>query len=250
MPEPNNIKAHETMEWILANAYTGFFIVTAPPSMQNELAIHYKTPFTAIYDYNTNVSSYSYYVLSNFAETNPEAKYLFILNMQISLETDIDMLIFNMSRDLLEKKKKAWFFFMTAETEYRLSTFAFDIYSHVLLKAHFSLTPVNETSLRLNPIVEKTVDTDKARETLERYKDIEAKLLSLPLDGTPDYQLLSAAMTLTDISELYIKCADYNKAYNIMERIKTIRVNILGTEHPDTIKSIKEIASIYTLQNK
>ena len=249
MTPSDNFLAHDTVKWILENADGGFFIITAPSGMQNDLAENYKTPDTAIYDYAVNVSPYSYYVLEDFADYNPDAKFLFILNMQISLGNDNSMLLFNMSRDWLKKIKKTWFFFMTKETEYRLSTFAFDIYAHVLLKAHFSLELADENDIGRHPAVERIVDVEKSRETLERYKekDMEVKLMSLPLDGTPDYQLLSAALILSDIAKLHKICAEYGEALKLLEYIKAIRIKILGAEHPDTVTSLNEITLINSL---
>ena len=241
MAVSDDLEAHETINWIMKNADSGFFIITAPIGVQNELALYYKTPDTAIFDYAENVSSYSYSALSDFSDANPGVKFLFILNMQLALDNDESMLLFNMSRDLLKKKKKAWFFFMTTEAEYRLSTFAFDIYSHVLQKVYFTEASVNDINIRRIPFIEKNENMKKSREALKRYNEMEAKLMSLSLDETPDYRLLSAAIALSDISKLHIECAEYEEALEILKFINAIRSKILGCDHPDTIKSYDEM---------
>jgi len=45
----DNRESYETVSWILDNADTGFFIVTAPHNMQRNLAELYKTSKVEIY---------------------------------------------------------------------------------------------------------------------------------------------------------------------------------------------------------
>ncbi|MCL1982512.1 MAG: hypothetical protein FWG53_05380 [Clostridiales bacterium] len=133
----NNQEAYETIDWILDNADMGFFIVTAPAHMQRKIAELYKIPKISVYDFLRKPEPYSCSDLGFWAESRKDAGAFFVLNMQEALRDESDMLSFNMSRDVLAKKKKIWLFFMTKDLERRLSTFAYDFYSFVRLKAHF-----------------------------------------------------------------------------------------------------------------
>ena len=239
----DNHEAYETISWIMDNADSGFFIVTAPHNMQRGLAELYETSKVKIYDYAQNASPYSYSKLNSWAESNMEADFFFVLNMQLALRNENDMLSFNLCRDMLSKKNKAWLFFMTKDLEYRLSTFAFDFYSYVRLKAHFLPEKDVESSNQIIIGLTKPVNIVKAREALARYKDLEEKLVSLPLDGTPDNQLITAATTLTNIAELYINCTEYDNALRFLELVKEIREKIRGKWHPDTAATYNDIAT-------
>jgi tetratricopeptide (TPR) repeat protein len=246
----DNREAYETFDWIIENADTGFFIITAPQNMQVGLANRYKTIKTAIYDYADCQSGYSFAQIDDWIDSLIDVDYLFILNMQKALTDDHYMLSFNMSRDLLAKKKKAWFFFMEKKTEDSLSTFAYDIYSYVLLKIHFGYEANVILDEYAKPIAELPVDTYTDIELLNRYKKLEKELLELPLNGTPDNQLLSAAITLEYIAQLYKNNANYVDALRILEIVKKIREKILGHWHLDTATTYINIANIHKLQNE
>ena len=250
MMAADNQESYETISWILDNADMGFFIVTAPHRMQREIAERYETSKVEIYDYAQNASSFSYPELSAWADSRMDADFLFVLNMQVAIRDENDMLSFNLSRDMLSKKHKAWLFFMTKDLENRLSTFAFDIYSYVRLKAHF--LPEKEDELGRQEFmtydIDDHVNIEKAREALERYRDLEEELTSLPLDTTPREQLLSAAITLSNIAKLYRNCADYANALRLLEITRDIRETHLGTWHPDTASIYNDIAIVYNDQ--
>ena len=248
----DNHEAYETISWIMDNADSGFFIVTAPHNMQRGLAQLYETSKAKIYDYAQNAAphSYSYSELSSWADSNIGADFFFVLNMQLALKNENDMLSFNLCRDMLSKKNKAWLFFMTKDLDHRLSTFAFDFYSYVRLKAHFlpekDLEPSNQNIIEFT----KPVNIGKAREALARYKDLEEKLASLPMDGTPDNQLITAATALTNIAELYANCSEYANALRLLETVKEIREKTRGEWHPDTAATYNDIATAYFEQGE
>jgi tetratricopeptide (TPR) repeat protein len=241
----DNSEAYEALSWILENANSGFYIVTAPSHMQRELALRYKTPDIEIYDYSQNVASYSYSELDNWAESHQSTNFYFILNMQLAMYNDEDLLRFNMSRDMLAKKHKAWVFFMTRETDDRLSTFAYDIYSYVRLKARFK----QEKSIEYDNPKIMTIDApyyvEGAKEALARYKDLEEELIALSIEDTPDDRLLAAAITLSNIAELYKNIADYRNALRLLEFVKKAREKVFGTKHPDTAATYNDIGLVY-----
>jgi tetratricopeptide (TPR) repeat protein len=241
----DNSEAYETVSWILENADTGFFIITAPHNMQRELASLYKTTKVAIFDYAQNPAPYSFSEISAWAESCREADFYFILNMQLALKNESEMLSFNMSRDMLAKMHKAWFFFMTKETDNRLAAFAFDVYSYVRLKAHFTQEiaegPLND---QIISYFDKPVNLYEAKEALARYKDLEKQLLALPLDDTADNQLLAAAITLSNIADLYFNCAQYEDAHKLLGTVRKIREKILGSVHPDTAAAYNDMALV------
>ena len=252
MMTADNHESYETVSWILDNADMGFFIVTAPHRMQLALAERYQTDRVAIYDYahNSNSSSFSYSELSAWADSHGAADFYFILNMQLALRSEADMLSLNLYRDMLAKKHKAWLFFMDKDLDDRLSTFAFDFYSYVRQKARFLPEEEEVLAPQRNTDFEKPVNLNQAREALARYRDIEEQLISLPLDDTPDNQLLSAATTLSNIADLYSNCADYVNALRLLDIARTIRERIKGTWHPDTAAVYNDIARVYNLMGE
>ena len=88
--DDGNEKAHERLRWILDNADAGFFIVTAPHRQQHQIADLYKSPQIACYDYSPGGEKYSYYALSDWADTHRDADILFVLNTQIALQQEKD----------------------------------------------------------------------------------------------------------------------------------------------------------------
>jgi len=49
MNADHNDKAHEDIRWILRNASRGFYVVTAPPSMQREIVTKYLKDGIAVF---------------------------------------------------------------------------------------------------------------------------------------------------------------------------------------------------------
>ena len=248
MIQADDHEANETIRWILDNADMGFFIVTASPTKQREIANLYKTSRVVIYDYMDEERPYSYYRLSAWAESNTEAEVFFVLNMQLVLQNENDMTSFNMSRDMLANEHKIWFFFMNRDTDNRLSKFAYDIYSYVRQKARFLEEGSIETRLPELVSDDELYDRRKIKDALARYKELEEQYMALSLDDTPKNQLLSAAVSLSNISRLCKNNAEYDNALKLLERIKEIRERVLGTEHQDTASTYNNIAYIHEKQ--
>ena len=241
MTQSVNQDAYETVSWILDNADMGFFIVTAPASMQRKIAELYSSGNTGLYDFSQNKAPYSYYKLIDWLKTQSKKQVFFVLNMQLALKDEKDMLSFNMSRDKLAKEKKIWFFLMTKDLDDRLATFAYDIYSYVRLKAHFIAEDEDNYAGKEIDDYECSLDFNETMTALERHKDLEEKLMALPLNGTSSEQLLSAAILLTNIARHYQDCADYQNSYRLFEKVRDIREMVLGTEHPDTAATYNNI---------
>ena len=244
-----NREAYDDFTWILDNADMGFFIVTAPHDMQREIAAHYISYNAAIYDYAENDSAWSYPELSAWEESHPESNFLFVLNLQLALQNEKDMLSFNLCRDMLSAKQRIWVFFMTKDLDYRLSTFAFDFYSYVRLMAHFEADEVDLHSLRLNfDGFDRMFNFDDSKEALERYKELEEHYTSLSLANTPEDQLSIAAITLTNISDLYKNCAEYGKALDLLDLVRRINKKLYGSMHANTAFTYKKIGEVCDLQ--
>jgi len=244
----DNTEAYGIVRWILDNADTGFFIITAPHRQQRQIAEIHTSPRVACYDYSSHGEHYSYYALSEWANAHQDADVLFILNMQVALQEKKNLADFNVSRDMLARKDKIWIFVMTKDAEHRLSTFAHDIYSYVRMKAHFQAE--EETSPKELQILHfhDRQSVQKIKVMLEQYKALEEQLMSLSLHDTPDTKLLSAAITLADIANLYYDCAEYGDSFRLLEKGLQIREKVLGSEHPDTAATYNNIAGVYDNQ--
>jgi len=251
MMKNNNSEAYDIIRWILDNADAGFFVVTASAHMQNKIAHLYKNSKVSIYDYSRNSKPYSYWEISEWANLHLDKDTFFILNMQLAFVDEKGaisekyMLPFNMSRDLLADKQKIWIFFMTKEVDNRLSTFAYDIYSFVMQRAHFQDEKINDIEESRILEFDEIHNFIHIEETLKRYQEIEERQLKLPLEGTPDPQLLSSAITLTNIANLYKESLDYASALELLERVRIIREQVLGEEHLNTTNTYSEIALVH-----
>ena len=254
MMRVDNREAHYTMGWILEHASSGFFIVIASSHMQRKIADFYQTDNMALYDYAHHSKPYSYPELNDWAGSHPDKDVFFILNMHLAFQdekgiiSEENMLMFNMSRDLLASKQKNWIFFMTEEADTRLSTFAYDIYSFMRQRIHFQ--DEEERVLKVGQVLEfdEVHNVKQIKEMLGRYKDLEERYLALPLDTTDEKLLLSSAISLENIANLYEKCADYINAFEMLTRVWIIREKVLGKGHPATATTYTNMALVYLRQ--
>jgi len=248
MNKVDNSDAYDRIDWILENADMGFFLITAPPPMQREIAELYRTSRVDVYDYSYISGPYSFARLKAWVDSRRDIEVFFILNMQVALRTDEDMLALNMSRDILAKEQKIWFFCMTKDMDDRLATFAYDIYSYIRMKAHFQAEKESDHDQPQIAVFDQPHNYEQIQEMLSRYRELEEEYMSLPIEYTSDNQLLSAAISLSNISQLYMDSADYNNALKLLERIKDIREKVLGKEHTDTAATYNSIGKVYYRQ--
>jgi len=242
----DNSEAFFALSWIISDADKGFYIITAPSHMQKDIAKRYKTQRVVEYDFSQNNEGYSYEALSVWADEQPEGTdVLFLLNMQTALRDEKAMAAFNMSRDLLAKKKKIWFFFMDKGLEYQLSTFAYDVYAYVRQKIHFEAELNEEFEGKQLLEFDGRHNISRTQETLKRNKDLEERYMSLPIEGTSSNQLLSAAMALTNMARLYDDCAEYDDALRLLLKVKVIRERVLEEGHPDIAETYNNTAFVY-----
>ena len=246
---PNN-ESYSSMRWVFKNAQNGFYLFTATPSMQRRVADYFGAYDIAVYDYGKNNAPYSFADLAKWT-MQQKAKIFFIINMQIALREENDIINLNLSRDLLTKTDTIWVFGMTPDTDNRFVKIAIDFYSFIRLHVHFE-DEYNEIE-KMKPIIDdipsdKYYDSyDEAKEQMNRYDSLCKELLALPMNAEPE-RLLSAAMTLRNIADIYRNYGDYKYAMKLYMHIKEIRETILGKEHPDTATTYNEIAGVYDLQ--
>ena len=245
-----NDESYSTLRWVLENAERGFYMYTATPPMQRRVAEYYGEPAIAVYDYSKNSAPYSFGALGQWAK-GQKSRAFFVINMQIALREEKDIINLNLSRDLLAGIGGIWIFAMTPDAEERLVQIAHDFYSFIRLQAHFEDEGIeNET---LQPIV-STITSGKyydsyaeAAEQMERYAGLGEELMALPLNAGPE-RLLSAAITLENIAELYRTYGHYGDAMKLLMRIKDIREKEIGVEHLDTAITYSSIAMVYDMQ--
>jgi len=242
----DNSEAYETINWILDNSDMGFFIVTAPANMQRDIAELYVSAGAAILDFAQKEGPFSGAALAAWAKSCGDIRVMFILNMQAALNEESDMLSFNMNRDVLANERKIWFFFMTREMEYRLSVFAYDVYSYVRLKIHFKPEKTYDAVNQTAQVTNNAVEVKGVRESLKRYSKLEKQLMALSPEKAPGNHLLSAALTLTNIAQLYMDCADFDDALRLFERVRQMRERVLGAEHPDIAAVYNNISLAYS----
>jgi tetratricopeptide (TPR) repeat protein len=241
----DNSEAYARVSWVVENGDRGFFFVTAQPAQQRKLAKLYETTNSAIYDCAVVGKPFSYAHLSGWAEENAERNIYFIINMDVALRDEEKIGALNMSRDMLMNTGKMWFFCMTANLAERISDFARDFYSYVRMKIRFQAEEQEEFEGKNIMDVEEHHNVAQIKETLERYKDLEARYMAMSFEKNTENELLSAAVALSDIAVLYRKCAEYDNALTLLEWIKEIREKILGEQNPDTAQTYSDIGFIY-----
>ena len=242
----DNTEAFFALSWIISDADKGLYIVVAPSHMQKDIAIRYKTQRVGVYDF-AQVDGYSYTNINAWVDSRPEGTdILFLLNMQVALRDKEAMAAFNMSRDLLAKKKKIWIFFMDKDLEYQISTFAYDVYAYVRQKIYFEAELDEDFDGKQILEFDGRHNVLQIQETLTRSMDLEGRYMSLPIEGTATNQLLSAAMALTNIAVLYNDCAEYDNALILLMKVKEIREQVLKIDHPDIAGTYNTIAVIYS----
>ena len=247
-----NKESYHNLSWVLKNAQNGFYLYTASPLMQRNVAQYYSAPDIALYDYSQNSAPYSFSVLAQWALAQ-KARAFFVINMHIALREDKDMVNLNLSRDLLAKIAGVWILGLTEQADNRLCKIAPDFYSFIRIHNHFE----DEGTINETPAPKMDYDSagsyydsyPEARQQMQRYTSLCAELLALPLTAEAD-RLLSTAITLTNIAELYQKYGQYNQAMELFQRIKDIREKVLGKEHQDTANTYNNIGEMYRSQGE
>lgn len=251
-PAESNSESYSTLRWVLDNAQNGFYLYTATPLMQRRVAEFFNAPDIAVYDYGRHSAVYSFSVLAQWAMQQEKTnRAFFVINMQIALQEENDLINLNLSRDLFSEIDGMWIFGMTPDADNRLINIAHDFYSFIRLHTHFE----NEIIEREAPTSIADISSSdgyydsymEAEEQLQRYAGLRDELLALPPDAEPD-RLLSAAITLNNIAELYRNYGRYDDAMKLYKRIKDIREKFLGKEHPDTSDTYNDIAIVYHRQ--
>ena len=259
-PIVQNAESYRLMRWVFDNADKGFYVITASPDTQRRVAAFFGDRGTAVYDYSKNNSPYSYGMLAQWA-IRQNARILFVLNMQIALREKDDMLNLNLSRDFLTEIKRIWVFAMTPDTDELLSRTAMDFYSFVRIQAHFEDERGNEDDAEKHEIRNLLIiggdirnggyygSYEEAAQQMERYGDLRDELIGLPMDAGPD-RMLTAAITLENIADLYERYGKYDDALELLERVKDIREEFLSEEHADTATVYHKIGNIYINKGK
>ena len=226
IPSTKNKEAYASINWIIKNANSGFFVIIAQPQLQYKIARLHKESNVAIYDYANNSSPYSYDDINKWCQSLPsDINTIFLTNFNLALTNKNDIpskehiLSFNMSRDALADKNKIWFFCMDKNTEYHISTIAYDINSYIQQKIHFE----NE-------------------DTLNTSQNLVDSYLNVDISSLHPNKLLSISMILITTANIYLKNDEFDNALKCLYKAKEIRQTILG-DSPDT-------ANVYSLIDK
>jgi pentatricopeptide repeat protein len=241
---PNN-DAYYSIHWIIDKANRGFYLFTASPPMQRQVAQLYQQNNVAVFDYSEHSGAYSYYPLARWIDQQ-ESSIIFILNLQVALQEDRDIWNFNLSRDMLADHKKVFIFGMTPDSEARLNLQAYDLFSFIRIKTHFIdeniESPKYET---VSPPL--FIVTEEAKNQLSAYQKIEETIQKQGIGETARQQL-STASTLSNIAKAYLNVFDFNHALLLYNQVKDIKISILGESNSSTAKTYNNIAGVYYSQ--
>ena len=249
----SNIEALESLRWVLAQAEQGFFIFTAGSAeAQRDVVRSLGAEDMAVFDYaSTEERSYSYGALEEWASQHRNEKAYFVINLQLVLAKMDDFYNLNLSRDMLSRHGKIWIFGMTEATDNTLAIEAVDFYSFVRVRACFEEeNPIHQPeTIHYESEPGMFASVQEARERLNAYAEMEKMCLNLDLDGnTPRGALLSAAVTLENIADVYLFTGEYGNALQCAQKAMEIREKVLGKEHPDTAMIYNNLAFVYRHQ--
>ena len=225
-----------SLERVLRNGQSGFYILTASPRTQTAIIKRCAGESLGVYDFakgNRDLSE-----ISTLMEREPERKAYAFLNFQLALwgenEWNIDAVRrLNFSRNALAKRKRALIFCMTAEADDLLSRRAYDFYDYISLSFHF----------------EDEEDAPELETVAARLPDKSVGVHVVEVDYTrPDEELLNLAISLGHQADEADNKARYADALDLLQKQLEIRERILGKEHPDTAESYNNIGLLYSRQ--
>ena len=251
-PAEQDALARDDLQWIMDSAEDGFYLLIAPPETQRVEAGRYAES-AAVYDYARRPEEYknkpySFGELARWAEGQACNK-LFVLNMQVVLQTDADLANLNLSRDMLARMGKVWVFGVMAYMADKLVRTARDFYAYVRLKAEFCEVAPVELQVTF-PEDRFFASVEEAERAIASYAELEAKLLAEDNEDLEDGRRLSIAATLENIANVYDDYGRYDHTLSLYEHVKAVREKMLGKEHPDTANTYHNIANIYFEQGK
>jgi len=238
----------------------GFYIITAEPVMQKNIANSFSAENAAVYDYSgkENTDTFSPKELFDFIEENNEKEVFLILNLQLPFlktETTPDYFALNLCRDVLRAYGKKIFFFMNSDTERNISKKAMDFFDYCFPKIDFGEEKKEEIELQIQKLDE---DYDNIhhkaeieyrlnlyKDKIEEYLNIEDEKIVNSNDEKAENYLLVAARDLSYFAGLYKKISNFDKALDLYSKSLHISEKIQGLEHTNTANSYGSIGSVY-----
>ena len=263
MEELNNKYAFDDLKFAFYQGSVGFYIITASPKMQGQIAKNFISENVAVYDYSgkKNADTFSPKEIIYFIEDNNEKELFFILNFQIPFfgkpvkTSQPDYFALNMCRDVLASYKKKIFFFATEQTEHNISLAAMDFFDYLFPKIIFEDEERDKTERQIIKLDEENkniYETAEIKERLSRYHDKIEKYLNIedekifnPDDEKTKNYLLVAARDLNNFGELYQKIGDYKKALKLYQKSLVILEKNLGVEHARTANVYDNMGGVY-----
>jgi tetratricopeptide (TPR) repeat protein len=229
-----NEDAYGTIGWILNHSEDGFFFLIAPGKVQQEVVERYSGSNVAIYDYKKEQNyQYTFRAVEEFINANAQAGAYFLLNLQLTLQNDIDIQRLNFSRDMLDRLKKNIIFCVTQQMDDTLAKSAFDFYSYIKLRIFFQ-EESDESDIEDHHLTLKGFDLSSGVDSPDEidFTRPRAYLLSLAISFSNQAKELSTELRYSDAMVLY-------------QRALAIRERLLGIEHPDTAETYNNIAIVY-----
>jgi tetratricopeptide (TPR) repeat protein len=237
-----NNDAYYSIHWIIDHANRGFYLFTASPPMQQQVAKLYQQDNVAVFDYSAHSGAYSYYPLAEWIDQQ-ESSIVFILNLQVALQEDRDISNFNLSRDMLSDQNKVYIFGMTPDLEIRLTQQAYDLFSYIRIKTHF--IDENIPSPQYETVSPPSfIATEEVKNQLSAYRKIEETIQKQGI-GETSQQQLSTASTLSNIAKAYLNVFDCEHALMLYNQVKDIKISIWGESNSSTATTYYNIAEVY-----
>ena len=224
MKHTDNIASYEDLGWIISHSDEGFYALIASSKMQESVVSHYRSGPVAVYDYKEHPDDYRFRDVAVFLEEHPQARTVFLLNMQNALMKPEAVRRLNFSRDMLARTNRNFIFCMTEETFDELNRHAFDFFSFLKLK------------LRFEDELEETEEKPQTFQIPALPKDLSEGVN--PDEGYdpawPRQRQLTFAIAMMNQAEAMNLKNRYADALQFLEKAIEIREEFLGKNHPET----------------
>ena len=224
MKHTDNIASYEDLGWIINHSDEGFYALIASPRMQESVVSHYRLGPVAVYDYKERPDDYRFRDVVAFLEEHPQARTVFLLNMQNALMKLEAVQRLNFSRDMLARTNRNFIFCMTKDTFDELNLHAFDFFSFLKLK------------LRFEDELDKTEEKTQTFQPQVLPKDLsEGVNPDEGYDPTwPRQRQLTFAIAMMNQAESMNLKNSYADALKFLDKAIEIREEYLGKDHPET----------------
>lgn len=122
-----------SIDWIMHDSDTGFFLIVASEDQQRGLRLKYKDALVYIYDWESNTEDFKLSQIIDLVEGKIETQTIFFFNIQNAIKSKSGVHNINFLRDEIARTRKNIIFVTNPEGYDRLNREALDLFSFMEL---------------------------------------------------------------------------------------------------------------------